>query len=104
MGKWLEHRYGYGQDTDLRRLPLDLKRCPLCGTINAASNCECVTCCWAGAFENDQEIIEEGLYEMMVRCPELAEALLDTPETEKPRFSVWGWLKGLFRRKVDLWA
>jgi hypothetical protein len=104
MGEWLDYRYGNRQETELRRLPLELKRCPLCGTINAVSNGECVTCSWAGSFEQDPEIIEEGLYEMMVRCPELAEALLDVPDTKKPRFSLLGWVKGLFRRKVDFQA
>jgi hypothetical protein len=100
MGKWLENRNGYGQ-MEARRLPLDLKRCPLCGTINAASNSECVTCCWHGEFEKDPETIEEGLYEMMLRCPELAEALLERPEPAPRPFSLWNWLTGLFRRRVD---
>jgi len=103
MGKWLEN-YGNGQEFELRRLPLDLKRCPLCGTINASSNPECVTCCWAGSFEKDPEVIEEGLYEMMVRCPELADALIDVPIAKKPKFRFFDWVRTLFRRRVDIQA
>jgi hypothetical protein len=101
MGKWMAYRYGSGDELELRRLPLELKRCPLCGTINALSNGECVTCCWHGSFEDDPETIEEGLYEMMVRCPELAEALLErpAPKPRKPTFIQW--VKNLFRRRVD---
>jgi len=101
MGKWLAYRYGSGSEQELRRLPLDLKRCPLCGTINSSGNSECVTCCWHGSFENDPETIEEGLYEMMVRCPELAEALLERPAARRKRVSFLTWLSGLFHRHVD---
>lgn len=101
MGKWLAYRYGSGSEQELRRLPLDLKRCPLCGTINASGNGECVTCCWRGSFERDPETIEEGLYEMMVRCPELAEALLERPAVRRQKVSFLGWLSGLFNKRVD---
>ena len=104
MGKWLAYRYGSGSEQELRRLPLDLKRCPLCGTINSSGNSECVTCCWHGSFESDPETIEEGLYEMMVRCPELAEALLERPTARPRHVSFLGWLSGLFRRPVDFRA
>ena len=101
MGKWLAYRYGSTGEQELRRLPLDLKRCPLCGTINSSSNGECVTCSWHGSFERDPETIEEGLYEMMVRCPELAEALLERPAARRNRVSFLSWLGGLFRKPVD---
>ena len=101
MGKWLAYRYGTGSEQELRRLPLDLKRCPLCGTINASGNGECVTCCWRGSFERDPETIEEGLYEMMVRCPELAEALLERPAPKRQRVGFLEWLSGLFYKRVD---
>lgn len=101
MGKWLAYRYGSGGEQELRRLPLDLKRCPLCGTINSSANGECVTCAWRGSFESDPETIEEGLYEMMVRCPELAEALLERPSPRRKRVSFFGWLSGLFHNRVD---
>lgn len=100
MGKWLAYRYGSEQE--LRRLPLDLKRCPLCGTINSAGNNDCVTCGWHGQFESDPETIEEGLYEMMVRCPELAEALLERPAPRRTRVNFLEWLRGLFVKRVDL--
>ncbi|HRK20655.1 MAG TPA: hypothetical protein PLX06_02540 [Fimbriimonadaceae bacterium] len=102
MGKWMASRYGFSSEPDFRRLPLDLKRCPLCGTINAADNGECVMCGWFGSFERDPESIEEGLYEMMVRCPDLAEALLESPRSTRRRWSFWGWVRGLFRSRLDV--
>lgn len=104
MGKWLSHRYGLGGVSEFGRLPLDLKRCPVCGTINSASNGECVTCSWHGSFECDPETIEDGLYEMMVRCPDLAEALLDRPAEVRRRRKVdfFGWISRLFRRRSRL--
>lgn len=101
MGKWMANRYGFSSDPDLRRVPLDLKRCPLCGTINSVDNRDCVMCGWHGSFERDPELIEEGLYEMMIRCPDLAEALLVTPRIPK-RPGFLGWLRGLFRPRLDV--
>lgn len=100
MANWMAPRNGYG--SDFRRLPLDLKRCPLCGTINAVGSPECVTCSWSGGFDHDPEVVEEGLYEMMIRCPELAEALMDVPKPRRPRFNVFQWLGRFFRRRRPL--
>lgn len=102
MGNWMAP--GRGSGSDYRRLPLDLKRCPLCGTINAAESPECATCSWHGEFDRDPDIVEEGLFEMMVRCPELAETLIDRPRRPRRRRGFLAWLKGLFRRRVDLRA
>lgn len=101
MGKWMAHRYGFSSEADLRRLPLELKRCPLCRTINSADNGDCVMCGWHGAFERDPDLIEEGLYEMMVHCPDLAEALFEAPRPRTPRTGFFGWLARLFRRRTD---
>lgn len=102
MSKWMASRQGVGSDS--RRLSLDLKRCPLCGTINALSISECVTCSWHGEFVRDPEVIEDGLYEMMVRCPELAEALIDRP-TASRKPSLWERLTAFFgRRRLDYTA
>lgn len=101
MGKWMANRYGFTSEPDLRRLPLDLKRCPLCGTINSADNGDCVMCGWHGSFERDPELIEEGLYEMMIRCPDLAEALLESPRKPRPRRGFRHWVRNLFRKRTD---
>lgn len=51
----------------------NLKRCPLCGTLNARLNGECVTCRWHGVFESDPFQIQEGLNEIMDRCPDFGD-------------------------------
>jgi hypothetical protein len=103
MANWMAPRNGNG--SDFRRLPLELKRCPLCGTINACGSTECVTCSWSGSFDRDPEVVEEGLYEMMIRCPELADALMDVPARPvRRRVSFFTWLRGLFRRRLDFSA
>jgi hypothetical protein len=56
-----------------------LKCCPLCGAVNASINTECFKCCWHGAFDTDPKLIEAGLSELLVMCPELAEAMDEAP-------------------------
>ena len=51
----------------------NLKRCPLCGAVNANRNAECFACGWYGRFDSDAETVEEGLNLLIDRCPELAE-------------------------------
>ncbi len=58
---------------------MSLKRCPLCGAVNALSNCECFVCRWYGEFSRDAEALEEGLEELLDRCPELIDAIIDPP-------------------------
>ena len=65
----------------------NLKRCPLCGAVNAHLNAECFACGWYGKFDRDPESVEEGLQILMDRCPELA-----TPApavAHRPGFAIW---------------
>lgn len=56
-----------------------LKRCPLCNAINSIHNEECFVCTWRGEFDHDPEHVDQGLGELLVQCPELADAILETP-------------------------
>lgn len=83
-----------------------LKRCPLCGAVNSRSNEDCFLCGWEGRFDYDPASIQDGLNELVERCPELA-ALMSAPEPPKPTWM--GRLKAqinrrLFRRKLDIWV
>lgn len=63
-----------------RRLAAEyLKRCPLCGAVNAVPNRECFVCRWGGKFDFDPHRVEEGLNLLLERCPELVEAIIDSP-------------------------
>lgn len=60
-------------DNERRQFAIaNLKRCPLCGAVNAHLNHECFACGWYGKFDHDPESVEEGLQILMDRCPELA--------------------------------
>jgi len=84
-----------------RRLAVaNLKRCPLCGAVNAQQNQDCFACGWHGQFDRDPDTVEEGLNQLIDRCPELANAANFTPK--KP--TLWQKIRAIFRRKVDYWA
>ncbi|MCO5296874.1 MAG: hypothetical protein M9921_08455 [Fimbriimonadaceae bacterium] len=101
MSNWID-RNGL-QD---HRLPTEnLKCCPLCGVLNAVQNGECFVCGWRGQFDHDPELIEECLYELLERCPELAGAIAE-PMAHAPR-SWWSRVadkvrRALWRRSLDL--
>jgi len=69
-----------------------LKRCPLCGAVNALGNTECFVCTWHGGFDHDQETVEEGLGELLIRCPELVKAMEDQAP---PKPTLWERLRRL---------
>ena len=76
-------------DNERRQFALaNLKRCPLCGAVNAHLNHECFACGWYGKFDHDPESVEEGLQMLMDRCPELASPVM--PKSLKP--GPLGWL------------
>ncbi|MEJ5170013.1 MAG: hypothetical protein WHU10_03410 [Fimbriimonadales bacterium] len=105
MGNWFSIR----QDTQrapLRSLAAEhLKRCPLCGALNAIRNEECFVCRWHGAFDHDAGRIESSLSELVDRCPELASAMARPRCAERTsQRSLWGRLSGWFRRRLDLAA
>jgi hypothetical protein len=82
-------------ESDRRHFALaNLKRCPLCGAVNAHLNHECFACGWYGKFDHDPESVEEGLQLLMDRCPELATPV---PITVR-RPGLLGWLSGLVSR------
>jgi len=93
------------------RLAIDsLKCCPLCGAVNAAQNRECFVCRWHGKFDQDPERIEAGLSDLLDRCPELIDIMLESPT---PQLSLWGrfttFLGRMFGRRspgapLDLWV
>lgn len=88
-----------------RRLALEnLKRCTLCGALNARQNAECFVCRWHGRFQQDPDVIEEGLNELLDRCPELIDAfvpLAPLPRSPFERFSRW--VQSLLRRpRLDI--
>jgi hypothetical protein len=56
-----------------RRLAAEnLKRCPLCGALNADLNDECFVCTWQGVFDHDEDSVCEALDYLIERCPDLA--------------------------------
>lgn len=84
----------------------NLKRCPLCGGINALSNFECFVCTWSGTFDHEPSSVQEGLEDLMSRCPELAELMLEQSRKKRGLFAqFWKGLKSLFQREpLDIWA
>jgi len=66
----------------------NLKRCPLCGAVNADTNEECFVCRWHGEFERQPEAIEQGLNELLEHSPELEQAIMESdwiPQSQAER-------------------
>ncbi|MCH8977680.1 MAG: hypothetical protein IH945_00350 [Armatimonadetes bacterium] len=89
-----------------RRLAVhQFKGCPLCGAVNVVSNCKCFVCSWAGDFIKDEARIETGLYQMIIRCPELLDILIDD---ERPSpLGLWDRVRRFFcrfRARLDVSA
>lgn len=66
----------------------NLKRCPLCGAVNAALNDECFVCRWHGEFEREPESIEQGINDLIAHSPELDQAIRESdwiPMTQAER-------------------
>lgn len=82
-----------------------LKRCPLCGALNSKRNAECFVCRWHGDFDHDPASIDQGLNDLLERCPELASAMSE-PGVPRRSFkrSVFHFLGLLFRRRLDMRA
>lgn len=77
----------------------NLKLCPLCGALNSRQNGECFVCRWHGRFATDRESLRGGLRDLVERCPDMAEALLD-PKGRRPTW--WQRLSRRFRRRTSL--
>jgi len=69
-------------ETQLKLASANLKRCPLCESINAKQNAECFVCGWTGLFDNDPQSVAAGLEELLMRCPELVE-LVERPAKKR---------------------
>ncbi|MBI1757226.1 MAG: hypothetical protein HY248_00340 [Fimbriimonas ginsengisoli] len=81
-----------------------LKRCPVCGTVNPRANAECFQCSWRGEFETHPLAVEAGLYELLDRCPEIAELLMEQPRPiARIRTACTRLVARIFRRRVDFW-
>lgn len=52
-----------------------LKRCPLCQCLNSSLNPECFVCGWRNAFDQEPELIRDGLNELVDRCPNILRSL-----------------------------
>jgi hypothetical protein len=88
------------------RLAADnLKCCPVCDAVNAITNGECFVCRWSGAFEHDPARITSAVEELLVRCPELVEAMSE-PAAPQPNLvtRVANWFRARFRRSLDIRA
>jgi hypothetical protein len=98
MGDWKECRTTR-LESQRKVAAESLKKCPLCGAINAVTNSECFACTWHGEFDHDPAHVEAGLGELLIRCPELAEAMIEMPP-QKSSFvnRIWEFLKGLRKR------
>jgi hypothetical protein len=82
----------------------NLKRCPVCGTVNAKLNGECFVCRWHGTFDHNSLSVEEGLIEVLEQCPELIDCILYIPRSESFFEKARGWLRGRMRKRLDLEA
>ena len=94
-----------GETIAYRRLPVEnLKRCPLCGVLNAVHNAECFVCRWHGGFDHDPIRIEACLLDLLERCPELADAMSEPAPVKRTflmRFKDW-WSGVFNRRRLDV--
>jgi hypothetical protein len=86
-----------------RRTPGSFKVCPLCGTLNVKENEECCCCSWKGAFETSPEKVQVVMWQMVDASSELQMLLLR--ELRRPWWKGFSaWLKGVFRRRLDVRA
>src|SRR5438309_6986097 len=92
-------------DTNGRLAVDNLKRCPVCGTVNAKLNPECFVCRWHGEFDCDPISVEDGLIEVLEQCPELIECMLYEPRRRESLFArTANWFRSKFRKPLDFRA
>lgn len=83
----------------------NLKRCPVCGTVNSKLNHECFVCRWHGGFDHDPYSVEEGLIDVLEECPELIDCILHIPHRRESIIRrTRNWISARFRRRVDIEA
>lgn len=105
MANWFGSRITSQRETPRNVAVGHLKRCPLCGALNSKRNAECFVCRWHGGFDHDPDSIDEGLNDLLERCPELASAMSE-PGIPRRSFkrSVFHFFGLLFRRRLDMRA
>lgn len=59
-------------------------------------------CTWSGSFSHDPAEIEQGLLDLLQKCPELSDAVFQN--CEAPRRTWWQRVRLALRRPLDLWA
>ncbi len=92
-------------DTHRRLAVGNLKRCPLCGTVNARLNGECFVCRWHGGFDHDPQSVEDGLIEVLEQCPELIDCILYIPRRRDTLFEKASeWFRSRVRKRLDFEA
>jgi hypothetical protein len=83
----------------------NLKRCPVCGTVNAKVNGECFVCRWHGDFDHDPISVEEGLIEVLEQCPELIDCILYIPRKRESIYErARTWIRKQSRKRLDFEA
>ncbi|MFN8219144.1 MAG: hypothetical protein U0S12_03305 [Fimbriimonadales bacterium] len=92
----------YRNEAPRRHSARNLKVCPLCGALNAATNGACFVCTWQGKFLKSSRVIEEALSELVERSPELAEAVRYHEAQASPNWRQR--IRAWFRKPLDLWA
>jgi len=104
MNDWLAQRYGIPGDVHRRLVSGSLKRCPVCGAVNARQNEECFVCRWHGRFEMDPVMIADGLDLLLEDCPEFLDAILMGMERRPLRRRIGDWFRRVFSRRIDFRA
>lgn len=74
-----------------------LKRCPLCDALVVADTAACFVCAWHGEFLHDEEAVARSVDGLMLRCPELVDAMI---EEVTSRTTVWERLRRSLARSA----
>lgn len=98
MNNWT-HEHDIRVETQRLISSHTLKRCPLCGAVNALTNDECFICRWHGEFDTRPAEIEQGVHQLFDRCPELAMAMIDRSTQDRKRRP---WISRLVTRFAQL--
>jgi len=73
-----------------------LKTCTCCGALNIVDNRECFVCRWHGRFDEDPIQIEQGVAQLLERCPDLATAMMENAaELNRRRSPMRRWIAAI---------
>jgi hypothetical protein len=101
-------RYQEGKrNGEMAVLAEHLKVCPLCGAVNQMVSKKCFVCSWHGEFETNNSTVEKSLDELILKCPQLLQALLPAHVGKKNTSlaaKVKNWFSSRFARpkRIDL--